>query len=401
MYLQANSYVCKEIDKYSSDTESSITYSDNDDKKIKGKISKSAIIKEKQRNKNNEINIKKNIKISDMISIKTQVNYTCKYCNFITTKNSDWSRHIKTQKHKRNAGTEEKLFKCDCGNTYKHSQSLWNHRKKCNTQGSTDIEDGYLTSYNEDTTNKIENIETKNNDNYVKNDYMMEFIKQNKELQNIIVEQNKEFKTLISEQNKEFNNKLLEIAKNQTITNNVQNNIQTINNNIFNLNVFLNEQCKDAVNMEDFLNSIELSIVDLEETGRLGFVSGISKIFIEHIKKMDIHERPLHCTDIKREIVYIKDNNSWEKEDAEKTKLINAVKKIVKKNLLQMVYWREQNPDYLKSNTKANDDYCRISLNSLGPYSEEDEKRELNKIMRIVLKEITISKYKEDFKAIL
>ena len=116
---------------------------------------------------------------------------------------------------------------------------------------------------------------------------------------------------------------------------------------------------------------------------------------------MDIHERPLHCTDIKREIVYIKDNNSWEKEDMEKTRLVNAVKKIVKKNLLQIVYWREQNPDYLKSNTKANDDYCKISLNSLGPYSEEDEKKELNKIMRNVLKEVSISKYKEDCKSIL
>jgi len=368
---------------YNSDMESSITYSDSglDQQKYeKG----SAMKREKQKNKI----LNKQTKTNQYIASHMQ--YICKCCDFITYKNSDWNRHIKTQKHKRNTGVEEKKYYCDCGNSYKHSQSLWNHRKKCSNQDDT-------TTHQKSSTTKQEH----NSEDDIKNDYIMEFIKQNKELQNIIVEQNKEFKSLITEQNKEFNNKLLELAKNQSITNNVQNNIQNINNNIFNLNVFLNEQCKEAVNMEDFLNSIELSVGDLEETGRLGFVSGISRIFIEHIKKMDIHERPLHCTDFKREVVYIKDNDSWEKEDAEKTRLINAVKRIVRKNLLQIVYWREQHPDYLKSNTQANEDYCKITLNSLGPYSEEDEKRELNKIMKNVLREVTLSKYKEEQKMIM
>lgn len=359
------------LDEYYSDTESSITYSES-------------AIKYNNHTPKTEKQYKSNDKMQ----------YTCKTCNFITHKNSDWNRHLKTTKHKRNTGVEEKKYYCDCGNVYKHSQSLWNHRKKCTSQHKIVCPSTSVSN------NSAPIHEQKSND--INSEYIMEFIKQNKELQNIIVEQNKEFKTLITEQNKEFNNKLLEIAKNQnqTITN-VQNNIQNINNNIFNLNVFLNEQCKEALNMEEFLNSIELSVMDLEETGRLGFVSGISRIFIEHIKKMDIHERPLHCTDIKREIVYIKDNDSWEKEDAEKTRLINVVKTIVRKNLYQMVYWREQNPDFIHSNTKANEDYCRISLNSLGPYSEEDEKKELNKIMRNVLKEVTISKYKEEYRGIM
>jgi hypothetical protein len=156
--------------------------------------------------------------------------------------------------------------------------------------------------------------------------------------------------------------------------------------------MFLNEQCKDAISITDFIDSLRLEVSDLEATGKLGYVLGISRIFINKLKELDIHERPLHCTDIKRETVYIKDKDVWEKESAEKSTLKQVVKKIARKNLQQLPAWQEQHPEFKNLDTPENNEYMKISLNALGSYSTEDEEKDIDKIMKNVLKEVVIEK---------
>jgi hypothetical protein len=207
----------------------------------------------------------------------------------------------------------------------------------------------------------------------------MEFMKQSKDMQNLLIEQNRELQTTI-----------VELSKKQAVTNIQTNNIT--NNNNFNLNLFLNEQCKDAINITDFIESIKLTVTDLEATGRLGYVPGISRILINKLKELDVYTRPLHCTDLKRETVYIKDKNSWEKETVEKNKFKNIVKRVAKKNLQQLPAWQAQNPDFVTLDTPENNDFLKISLSSLGSCDPEDEEKDMNKIMRNVLKEVVIEK---------
>jgi hypothetical protein len=207
----------------------------------------------------------------------------------------------------------------------------------------------------------------------------MEFMKQSKDMQNVLIEQNRELQ-----------NTIVELSKKQAVTN-IQNNNITNNNN-FNLNLFLNEQCKDAISITDFIESIKLTVADLEATGRLGYVPGISRIFINKLKELDVYTRPLHCTDLKRETVYIKDKDTWEKETNEKIGLRNIVKRIARKNLQQLPAWQAQNPDFVTLDTQENNDFLKISLNSLGSCDPENEEKDMNKIMRNVLKEVVIDK---------
>ena len=185
-----------------------------------------------------------------------------------------------------------------------------------------------------------------------------------------------------------------ELAKNQNITNN-NNNINTTNNNQFNINLFLNEKCKDALSLTQFIDSLKLTVSDLEETGRLGFINGISRIFIKGLKELDITMRPLHCTDGKRETVYIKDVDKWEKENDDKTTLKKAIKQIERKNIKLLPIWQQQNPDFHILDTKANDEYVKISLSSLGACEKEEIEKQNEKIIRNVLREVVLDKNKK------
>ena len=272
--------------------------------------------------------------------------FHCESCNFICKKGSDWNRHISTDKHRKTIDggfINKKKHSCECGKEYSHLSTLCKHRKNCNKQSSNDI--------------------------------IMEIIKQNNDIQ---------------KQNQELQNKLIEITQTPHVTNNIQN-VQNVQNN-FNLNMFLNEQCKDAISITDFIDSLRLEVSDLEATGKLGYVLGISRIFINKLKELDVHERPLHCTDIKRETVYIKDKDVWEKESNEKSTLKQVVKKIARKNLQQLPAWQEQNPDFKTLDTPENNEYMKISLSALGSYSREEEEKDINKIMKNVLKEVVIEK---------
>jgi hypothetical protein len=222
----------------------------------------------------------------------------------------------------------------------------------------------------------------------------MEVIKHSKEVQNVLIEQNKELQSKLLEkenqlleQNKDLQNKIIELAS-KTNTKMINSN----NNNTFNLNLFLNEKCKDAMNIVDFINSLQLTTNDFETTGKLGFVNGISKIFISQLKKVDVVCRPLHCTDVKRETVYIKDNDKWEKDNEEKKKLKWAINRVAQLNLNQIQQWQEKYPDCIENNTPANEKFTELALVALGGRGEEEIEKFNDKIMKNVIREIVVDK---------
>lgn len=296
--------------------------------------------------------------------------FICDDCQFICYKQSEWSRHISRQKHLKqvmkpaaNLTTTKYAFTCECGHGYKHMSSLCKHRKTCSAFAK-----------------KVEPANEPLQPDNLSTEMIMEFMKQSKDMQNFFMEQHKELQ-----------NTIVEISKQKSITNNIQTNNITNNNN-FNLNLFLNEQCKDAINIDDFIESLQLDVEDLKNTGKLGYVLGISRIFINRLKELDVYTRPLHCTDIKRETVYIKDQNAWEKESADKSHLKQVVKKIARKNLQQLPVWQSQNPEFVNLDTPENNEFLQISLNSLGSYTPEQEEKDIDKIVRNVLKEVIVER---------
>jgi len=300
--------------------------------------------------------------------------FHCENCDFKCCKPSDWSRHIATRKHKdtytiltnnnefyaENANIIN-TYICECGKEYKHRQSLWNHKKKCITPC---VEHCISPEQNYKTTNEKQATIT--------TDVVLQILKQNEDLQKLLVEQTTKFMELAKEGKNIINN-----------TNNTTNN--------FNLNVFLNEKCKDAINITDFVNSLVVTINDLEETARLGYAEGISKIFVNGLKQLDVYKRPIHCSDLKREVLYIKDQDNWEKDD-DKTHLLQAIKIVGNKNIKQISEWQKINPHFKDPESKQNDKYLTMLCNVMSGGSQEETAKNYDKIVRNIVKETVIEK---------
>jgi hypothetical protein len=321
-------------------------------------------------------------------STKISKKNICEGCNYSTSKNSEFNKHLLTNKHinttkYNNSGVEKiKEYLCLCGKKYNHRASLFNHKKKCNYQD--------LTSNNEISKNNITNDVNNNN---VNNNVIQILINENKEL----ITDNKDFKNIIMElvkSNNELQKQITEVYKTGTnITNtniNVSNTHTNNNNKTFNLQFFLNEQCKDAMNISEFINSVTLSVQDLERVGTLGYVEGISSIIIKELGNLDIHKRPMHCSDTKRETLYIKDENKWEKEDHENKKIKNVIKSVEHKNLKMINEWTKEHPNYKESKEKDNDTYLKILMEATGSPGNYEEKG--NKIIKKIAKAVTIEK---------
>jgi len=264
--------------------------------------------------------------------------------------------------------TSEKLltYECECGKKYKHRQSLFNHKIKC-----------YQIVQDNDT-EIVQDDDTDNKDLLI-----LELLKQNSEFQKLMTKETSELRNIITEQNQ----KMMEMAGNMGNNNN-----NTINsNNKFNLNVFLNEKCKNAMTLTDFVKSINLTVEDFIETGERGFIDGISNIIVERINNMELHDRPLHCTDLKRETVYIKEAEKWEK-DEDKNKLRKAVKWVANKNERMRPIWYEQAPGVDVMGTENYEKFFKYSESSLGGCGREETKSFEDKVMKNVLKEVTIDK---------
>jgi hypothetical protein len=303
---------------------------------------------------------------------KNPLIFSCEKCKYNTSSKKDYNKHLLTAKHQILTNTNEKIPKipkayiCECGKEYKHASSLSGHKKKCNfkieIQENQEIDDGPTNEQNE-----------QQNDELSYKNMFIELMKQNQELQKTVVEQQKQYTETINDI----------IPKIGNTTNNT-------NNNQFNLNLFLNERCKDALNITDFMKSLELTMNDLVETGKLGYVDGISRIFVKALKDMDVTERPIHCTDIKRETVYIKDDNKWEKEEDTKIKLKKTIRNIENKNLRMLPKWQEENPECMDMESKKCDEFMELSITALG--GQEDKEKAEKKIMKNILKEVIINK---------
>jgi hypothetical protein len=194
----------------------------------------------------------------------------------------------------------------------------------------------------------------------------------------------------VVKQNQELTNKIVDICKNTSSTN-ISNSSINSHNKTFNLNVFLNEQCKDAMNIMDFVDSLKLQLADLEAVGKLGYVEGISNIIVKNLKALDVHKRPVHCSDSKREVMYIKDEDKWEKENEEKNKLRKVIKKIANKNSRLLPQFKEKHPDCGKSDSLFSDQYNKLIVEAMGGSGDNDLEKE-DKIIRKIAKEVTIDK---------
>ena len=225
---------------------------------------------------------------------------------------------------------------------------------------------------------------------------VIELLKQNQEFKELMIEQTKQLSDqqyntqAFFEQQQQQNNKLLEAVKDGKLGNTT---IHNTTNNKFNLNFFLNETCKDAITMSDFINSIEVTMEDFIQTGNIGFVDGISKVMVERIKVMDLHTRPMHCTDLKRETLYIKNDEKWEKEDSDKTILRKAVKNIANKNYNQLNKWyNNRKPEVEMIGSEECENYFKYYKAALGGYDKEEDKKFEEKIIKNVLKEVLLDK---------
>jgi hypothetical protein len=302
----------------------------------------------------------------DNMEIKSR-SYVCDKCNYTTTKKCDFNKHLTTLKHNLDLSSDSNIC-VSCKKRYSSYSNLWKHRRICKKA----IQEKNSIEYDEDGETSSENA----------SDAIIEFIKKSSEMQSFMMEQHKELQNTINE-----------LSKKQELTmNHPSTIIQNQVNQQFNLNFFLNEQCKNAINIQDFLDNIKLTVADIEATGRLGYVNGISRIFINKLKEMDVFMRPLHCTDLKRETVYIRDQNAWEKEKDEQPKLKKVVKIIARKNLKQLPAWQEKNPEYAINNSAQNEAFTQLSLTCLGSYTDEEDDRDTQKILRNVLKGILVEK---------
>jgi len=352
------------------------------------------------------------LKNSQKLSKKIDNLIACELCDYTTSRMSDYKKHLTTLKHCRQqmelsnsqkvSGKHVDNFECKCGKTYVNRSSMWKHRQKCEFIEIPDVTNNNLINNNETMNNAI--IINSNSETNLLTNAIVNLINQNNELKNIVLEQSKQSQeqkkhTLelttqtLSDVSKHITTELVNAIKSGQICtiNNYTNTMN--NNNTFNLQVFLNETCKDALNMDEFINNITITNADLEETARLGYTGGISRIFINELNSMDVTKKPIHCSDAKREIIYIKENNVWEKDDDQKSNLIKAIKKAARKNYLHIFKWEQDYPQCKKDpDSKLGKLYNKIVINSMSGSSDAEQIDNINRIVKIVIKNSIIDK---------
>jgi hypothetical protein len=319
----------------------------------------------------------KNIDVVTNFTPKNAETFECAACYFKCSKQSDWDRHLSTDKHfgntLGNTGNTENApvnLTCEfCNKLYKSRKGLWGHNKVCNGTENVIIHNTLSSHMFPTSSNEIKMLTT----------LVLDMVKNNTDLQ----KQNND----IQKQNIELQKQVLDVCKNSNTNINSHNNS---NNKTFNLQFFLNEQCKDAMNLSDFMNSFELGLEDLESIGELGYVEGITKIMVDRLNAMDIYKRPVHCSDAKRETLYVKNEDRWEKEARNNPKLRYAIKTASFQSMKLTVLWSDTYPESKSSESRLNDKYMKLVFQSTGGTGEIADSED--KIIRRILKEIVIAK---------
>ena len=322
---------------------------------------------------------------------KTQKNvekYACVICDFITGNKFDYSRHIKTTKHILRVSAMQHDIKsntCDkkthnhicsvCNAEYKDPSGLWRHKKKCS-------EVNHQNEFQSSHVNPPSHASSED----MQMTLILELVKQNQEFKDMLLQQ--------SNQMMEQNKTMIEVAKNSQVNNTINqtNSHNNSHNKTFNLQFFLNETCKDAMNMKDFIQSLELSLPELEKMGEVGFAEGMSRVFVDRLNSLDITKRPIHCSDVKREIIHIKDDNKWERDNANLDRLRKIIKQLTHKNILRVDDWKKANPGCTEYNSRKNNQYLNLTMEAIGPVDEADTKRDFGKIIRRVAESTAIDK---------
>jgi hypothetical protein len=325
--------------------------------------------------------------------------FCCKYCHFKCSKQSDYERHILTRKHKNRTNsnnieqdfTPPTIFTCkNCNKEYKARTSLWYHEKKCKTSLfikkdntiTMENNNGNNNGNNNENNKLIDDVLPSDNNITITSEMFMALIKNSEEMMKVIKEQ--------QEQIKEQQEQIITIIPKIGNTTNNNNNNTTNNNttNNFNLNVFLNEHCKDALNMSDFIDSLKITLEDLLFSKTNGISRGITDVMIKGLKELDIHKRPIHCTDIKREIMYIKDEDKWSKDDNHDM-IKNTIVKIADKERTALQQWALDNPHWMETERKQLD-YLTMVRSICEPIENYDNYEK--KILKNLGKEIQIDK---------
>jgi hypothetical protein len=302
--------------------------------------------------------------------------FLCNNCNFVCSKQSNYDKHVSTLKHKIRTNTneyeqknaEKKSYDCQCGKSYKHASSLWNHKAKCDFLQNNSDENHYENSNNQ-----------------------LQIAVEKPEITQIILElvrENKELKTMLVEQHKT----MIELSQKPTITNNSNNTHTNSHNKQFNLNFFLNEQCKNAINLSEFVENVKLSLSELENVADMGYVDGVTQIFMNGLKDMDIYTRPLHCTDIKREIMHVRENNIWIKDTPEQAKIKSAIRRVAFRNIQQISEWNNQHPESQILDTADFNRAFQIMRESLGDTCPGGVEKNNEKVARNIIKAVYVDK---------
>jgi hypothetical protein len=288
---------------------------------------------------------------------KVAPEFHCEECDYNCSNKFNYNKHLATRKHLATKGTNETsqivAYTCaNCNNTYKHQSSLCKHKRTCNTP--VVISQTIVSPTPPVVCHPV-----------VENQIFERLVNEIAKMSAIQLETQKQ---------------VLELYKNGT------HNTTNSHNKTFNLSVFLNEDCKNAINFKEFVESIEVSREDLTNTGQLGFVGGISKILMDHLKELGIHERPIHCTDLKRETVYIKENNEWNKE-TDDTKMRSAIQEVTRKSMGTLSDWKKNNPEYANVNSQFSNECVTMQRNSVAGYERDTlyprVARELNKVIAL------------------
>ena len=305
--------------------------------------------------------------------------YYCSICNINCKKKNNYEIHVKTKKHINNYNLQNNKtesesqseiinsHKCkECGKIYKTDSGLWKHMQKFHKNANQSEE--------EEQENEDEMMKPQPN-HAITPELMMMLLQQNKEMQQAVIE-------------------IVKKIGNTTNNNNSHNTTNIQNNKSFNLNVFLNETCKDAMNMSEFLNRLDVTTYDFEHTGKNGYVQGMCRILENGLNNLEVHERPIHCTDAKRETIYIKDNDKWEKDDEQKTKLTSVIKQVGAKNIKMIPQWCKEHPGWNDADSKENDRYLKYVFNSMCGGTDEEIYKNYGDIARYISR-ITVVDKKE------
>ena len=305
--------------------------------------------------------------------------YSCLFCNINTSNKKDYTKHLNTGKHQKNINCNNsnnscnikipniKLYTCvHCTKNYNSRVGLWRHKKECVNNKNYINETIKMDSSSLSSSSSLSpSSSSSTNDIKALTNLVLELVKSNQDLQH----------------------QMVEVCKNSNNNTNISNSHNNNHNKTFNLQVFLNEDCKDAMNLSDFVNSLQLQLSDLDNMGKLGYTEGISKIIISEMNDLEQTKRPVHCSDIKRETLYVKDEDKWEKEQPNHPKLNKAIRKIEQKNFGLMGEWQAEHPTYKESTSEENNEFIKLISQTVSGTPDN-----INKVIKKIAKEVIIDK---------